>query len=69
MRLLNVTEAASFLKLHKTTLMEKARGQLLPAAKVGRTWVFIEDDLISYLREQYKCPSTSRPHRRSPSPG
>ena len=41
------------LRVHKTTLADRAKSGLVPAAKVGRAWTFVEDDLIAYLREQY----------------
>ncbi len=55
---LDLLQAADFLKLHWQTLREKAKRGEVPAAKLGRRWVFLREDLVSYLRSHY---STSRP--------
>ena len=36
LRILNLQEAAALLRVHKTTLCERAKAGLVPAAKVGR---------------------------------
>jgi excisionase family DNA binding protein len=72
MATLTLTEAAAILKIHSVTLAEKARSGEIPGAKIGRAWVFIELDLLEYIRSQYgrralqgdstegsKCHSTS----------
>jgi hypothetical protein len=56
MRTLNLKQAAAFLNMHPVTVQEKARAGLLPGAKPGKCWVFLEDDLAAYLRSLY--PST-----------
>lgn len=56
-----------FLRLNPDTLQQRAKAGLIPGAKIGREWVFLEVDLIAYIREQYpanqqedsKCRSTS----------
>src|SRR5690606_15543088 len=53
MKTLSLDEAAQFLKIHQVTLAEKARSGEIPGSKVGRRWVFIEDDLVQHLRSQY----------------
>lgn len=55
---LDLRQAAYFLKLHWQTLREKAKRGEVPAAKLGRRWVFLKVDLVSYLRSHY---STRRP--------
>jgi excisionase family DNA binding protein len=55
---LDLLQAADFLKLHWQTLRAKAKRGEVPAAKLGRRWVFLQEDLVSYLRSNY---STSRP--------
>jgi excisionase family DNA binding protein len=54
----NLLEAADYLKVHWQTLRRKAKSGEIPAAKLGRRWVFLQIDLVSYLRSHY---STSRP--------
>ncbi len=54
MRTLNLDEAADFLKLCRDEIRRRARLGLLPGAKAGRRWVFIERrDSLSYLRLLY----------------
>ena len=54
MNTLNLQQAADLLKLHPVTLQSKAKAGLIPCCKIGRRWVFIEIDLIEYIRAQYK---------------
>ena len=55
---LDLQQAADLLKLHWQTLRGKAKRGEVPAAKLGRRWVFLKADLVSYLRSHY---STRRP--------
>lgn len=50
---LDLKEAAEFLGLHPSTLQARARGGVIPGAKVGRAWRFLDADLVDYLRAQY----------------
>lgn len=58
-------EAAAFLKLHPVTVRQMAKDKKIPAGQLpGGDWRFFEEDLIAYIRGQYKapakpCPSTS----------
>jgi excisionase family DNA binding protein len=63
-RSLTSIEAASFLRKHVVTVRQLAGDGKIPGAKVGSDWLFLEDDLIAYIRGQYRkptkpCPSTS----------
>ncbi|MEX1199901.1 MAG: helix-turn-helix domain-containing protein [Methylophaga sp.] len=51
--ILNLYEAADFLKMHWQTLREKAVRGEIPAAKPAKQWVFVKSDLVSYLRSFY----------------
>jgi excisionase family DNA binding protein len=53
METLNLEQAAAFLKMHPVTVQAKARAGEIPAAKPGKCWAFIKDDLVSYLRSLY----------------
>src|SRR5258708_7895720 len=53
MRTLNVQQAAKFLNLHPVTVQERARAGIIPGAKPGKSWIFIEEDLADYLRSIY----------------
>jgi len=56
MQTLNLEEAAQLLKLHPSTVLAKARAGDIPAAKPGKCWVFIDEDLIAWLRGMYATP-------------
>src|SRR5450759_1215694 len=56
MKTLSLIEAGSFLKMHPEEVRRQAKMGVIPGAKVGRAWVFIEDDLAQYLRSLYALP-------------
>jgi excisionase family DNA binding protein len=56
---LNLAEAAAFLGIHGDTLRERAASGIIPGAKIGKEWRFLDVDLAKYLREQYACHSTN----------
>lgn len=65
---LDLTEAAAFLGLHPDTLRERAAAGIIPGAKIGKTWRFLDADLAAYLRAQYggkACRSTEGRGRKS----
>ena len=53
MKSLGLTEAATFLHCHPEELRRRAKAGLVPGAKIGRAWVFLEDDLVTYVRSRY----------------
>ncbi|UJP05126.1 MAG: helix-turn-helix domain-containing protein [Nitrosomonas sp.] len=56
MKTLNLDEAAQFLKLHPEEVRRRAKAGIIPGAKLGKRWVFIEDDLAAYMRSLYASP-------------
>jgi hypothetical protein len=56
MKTFTLIEAAEFLKMCAEELRRRVRAGIIPGAKVGRAWVFIEDDLAQYLRSLYALP-------------
>lgn len=54
MMTMNRIEAAKFLNMHPVTLLQKVHAGTIPAAKPAKSWVFIKDDLIQYLRSKYQ---------------
>lgn len=52
-RVLTLEQAATFLHLHPVTLQRKAQRGEIPAAKLGRRWIFLEIDLMACIRAQY----------------
>jgi excisionase family DNA binding protein len=53
---LGLQQAATFLRCHPEELRRRAKAGQIPGAKVGRAWVFLEDDLAAYLRSLYSRP-------------
>jgi len=53
---LDLDEAAALLKMHKQTVLQKVRNGEIPGAKLGKCWVFIEEDLIKWIRSLYHSP-------------
>ena len=45
---LSLIEAARFLKMHAEEVRRRAKAGILPGAKAGKCWVFIDDDLADY---------------------
>jgi len=60
MKTFNIIEAAAFLGAHKETIRRLAAGGQLPGVKVGRSWRFIQDDLVVYMRSKYASAVTSQ---------
>lgn len=56
MKTLNLDEAAQFLKLHPEEVRRRAKAGIIPGAKLGKRWVFIEEDLAAYMRSLYALP-------------
>lgn len=55
MKTLNLQQAAKFLNMHPVTVQERALSGIIPGAKPGKCWTFLEDDLAAYLRSLYPC--------------
>lgn len=53
MKTLNLNQAAELLRIHPITLQRCAASGEIPGAKVGRAWVFVDADLIEYIRSKY----------------
>jgi excisionase family DNA binding protein len=53
---LDLKEAAAFLGIHPATLQSLAASGAIPGAKVGRSWRFLDVDLVAHLRSQYAKP-------------
>jgi len=53
MSTLDLQRAAALLLIHPITLAEKARIGDVPGAKIGKRWVFVEADLLEYIRANY----------------
>jgi excisionase family DNA binding protein len=60
MKTYDINEAADFLKVDRSTALELAGRGELPGAKVGRAWVFLELDLVEYLRDTVRRQTDRR---------
>lgn len=60
MKTLDIDQCAEFLKIDKTTALGLAARGVLPGAKIGRAWVFLEDELAEYLRAQVRSQQRQR---------
>jgi hypothetical protein len=56
MHTLDLEQAAAFLHMHPEEVRRRAKLGLLPGAKPGKAWVFIDDDLVAYVRARYAYP-------------
>ncbi|MDE3208630.1 MAG: helix-turn-helix domain-containing protein [Pseudomonadota bacterium] len=63
MRTLTLKEAAEFLHVHPVTLLRMTRNGKIPAAKPGKCWVFIDIDLLDWLRAQYPVQASMSDHQ------
>jgi hypothetical protein len=53
MKTLDLSAAASMLHMGEDALMRKTRAGIIPGCKPGRQWIFLEVDLIEWMRSQY----------------
>lgn len=56
--ILNVKDASQFLGISPNSLRGMAKKGAVPAARIGRAWRFVKDDLEKYLRDQYQQTET-----------
>lgn len=52
-RTLTLDEAAAFLHMHPDEVRTRTKRGLIPGAKTGRRWVFLEVDLAEFVRSLY----------------
>ena len=53
MNTLDLQQAAAFLHMHPEEVRRRAKLGLLPGAKPGKSWIFLDDDLAEYVRSHY----------------
>jgi excisionase family DNA binding protein len=60
---MDIKEAAEALGIHPNTLQERAKAGLIPGAKIGKEWRFIDADIADFMRAQYpsNLPATPQP--------
>lgn len=60
MKTYDTQEAADYLKTSTTIIYELAGRGELRGAKIAKRWVFLEDDLVAYLRAQADAQISER---------
>ncbi|HAU0967645.1 TPA: helix-turn-helix domain-containing protein [Legionella pneumophila] len=60
MKTLNIQQAAEFLGAHKETVRRLAANKQIPGVKIGRSWVFLEQDLVMHIRKKYSSHDASQ---------
>lgn len=60
MRTFDLLECADFLKVDRNKVLTLAGRGELRGAKIGRAWVFLEDDVVAFLRKQIQEQSCAR---------
>jgi Helix-turn-helix domain len=63
MKTLDLDQAAAFLHMHPEELRTRAKRGIIPGAKIGRCWVFIDADLAEFIRSQYPVRRQALPVR------
>jgi len=53
MQSFDLKHAARFLQMSPAALQRKAKSGQIPGAKPAKNWVFLEDDLVAYVRSLY----------------
>lgn len=53
MKTLTLQEAAHFLHMHPEVLRREAKAQRIPGIKIGKKWLFIDIDLVEFMRTLY----------------
>jgi excisionase family DNA binding protein len=59
MKTLTLKEAAAFLKIHAESLRQRVKAGSFPAARFGKAYVFLEEDLIQAVRCTYSQKAIS----------
>ncbi|HAT9646611.1 TPA: helix-turn-helix domain-containing protein [Legionella pneumophila] len=60
MKTMNILQASQFLGVHKESLRRMAVNGQLPGVKIGRRWIFIEQDLVMHIRNKYSTCDASQ---------
>ena len=65
---LGVPEAALLLRAENETIMLYARSGELPGTRIGKSWVFLREDVLAFLRHQIKNDTEERRRNRERPP-
>jgi excisionase family DNA binding protein len=62
MNTLSVPQAADRMKIHTETMLEMIRKGVIPAAKIGRSYVILEKDVMQHIENQIMKQTAERQH-------
>lgn len=65
---LSVAQAALLLHAENETVMQFARRGELPGARIGKSWVFIREDVLAFLRARIAQETLERRDHRVKAP-
>ncbi len=65
---LGVSEAAAILLAENETVMQFARRGDLPGTRIGKSWVFIREDVLAFLRSRIAQDTLERRHHHAKTP-
>ncbi len=60
MKTLNLETAAEFLNISADTMRDLAADGTVPGAKIGKCWVFTDEDLDAYVRDEVRRQTAER---------
>lgn len=60
MSTLSVAEAATRLKIHQKTLLHLIATGAIPAARIGRSYVMLEEDIMNHIKNQIVIQTRNR---------
>jgi len=60
MKILGLKEAAEMLRISPDCMRDLAADGSVPGAKIGKEWVFLEEELEEYLRSEIKKQTLQR---------
>lgn len=58
--ILDAAETAALLRVEAGTIMQLARKGELPGTRIGKSWVFLREDVMTYLKEQIARDTEAR---------
>ncbi|MES2354829.1 MAG: helix-turn-helix domain-containing protein [Pseudomonadota bacterium] len=62
---LDVAEVAALLRAESETIMQLARKGELPGTRIGKSWVFLREDVILFLKNQIAKDTDQRRRQRA----
>lgn len=57
---LGLAEVAALLRAESETVMQYARRGELPGTRLGKSWVFMREDVLGFLRKQITADTEAR---------